>query len=125
MKLPSLFFPATDKANHYVGGTIAADAGSIAGILVGLFLAQQGAPLWLVPLLGAVCAAVAAFAAGRWKEARDARQNAAAYREWLDTDQAQPFVPPHGVETADWQATTWGCVPVAVPLLVLFLISVI
>lgn len=125
MKLPSLFFPAVDHANHYVGGTIAADGGSIVGIVVGLFLVRQGASLWLVPLLGAIGAAVAAFAAGRWKEARDARQNAAAYRDWLDTDQSQPYVAPHGVETADWQATSWGAVPVAVPLLVLFLISVI
>lgn len=125
MKLPSLFFPASDKANHYVGGTIAADVGSIVGMLVGLFLVQQGAPRWLVPLLAAVCAPVAAFAAGRWKEARDARQNAEAHRDWLDGDQSQPFVPPHGVETADWQATAWGCVPVALPLVALALISMI
>lgn len=117
-------FPA-DKANHMVGGTIAADVGSIVGILVGAFLAHNRMPLWLMPLLGAVGAAVAAFAAGRWKEARDASQNAAARRDWLDGDQSTPYVAPHGVETADWQATAWGCVPVALPLVALALISMI
>lgn len=124
MKLPPLFFPAVDHANHYVGGTIAADGGATFGIVAGALLARNGAPLWLIPLLGAILAPPAAYLAGKWKEARDARANAAAYRDWLDTDQRTPYVAPHGVETADWQATTWGCVPVALPLMALWLLIV-
>lgn len=113
MKLPTFLFPEIDKANHYAYGCAVA---MVAAITVMVFacalwawaLVRPGVPRWL-PAEGAIAAALAAYLVGRWKEWRDARANAAAA--------AQGLPPPHGVEVADWQATTWGCVPVALPLL--------
>lgn len=114
MKLPTLLFPEIDKANHYAYGCGVAMVGAALGMmllaLVYRLVLHLPLPLWL-PLAGAVCAAVLAYAVGRIKERFDAEANEAAVAI------GQP--PPHGVETADWQATTWGAVPVAVPLLVL------
>jgi len=116
-----------DKANHFMRGSVCGAVGAVAGMLLAIMLWKWLWPpaLLAMPLLAAIGCTVAAYAAGFWKERADARANAAAYADWLVTDQAQPFVAPHGVETADWQFTTWGAVPVAVPLVALALISMI
>lgn len=120
MKLPTFLFPEIDKANHYAYGTgvaaVAAVASMVLLVAVYRFWLHLPPPAWL-PLAGAVSAAVMAYATGRIKERYDAEANAIALAA------GQP--PPHGVETADWQATAWGCVPVALPLVALALISMI
>lgn len=120
MKLPTFLFPEIDKANHYAYGTGVAAVAAVAGMAlvaaVHRLVLHLQVPAFL-PLLGAVCAAVMAYAVGRAKEAFDAHANEIAA--------AQGLPPPHGVETADWQATTWGCVPVALPLLAAWLASLI
>lgn len=121
MKLPTFLFPAIDKANHYAYGTGVAAVAAVATMAllaavyrIGLHLPPPPA---LLPLAGAISAAVMAYATGRIKERFDAEANAIAL--------AAGEPPPHGVETADWQATAWGCVPVALPLVALALISMI
>lgn len=119
MKLPTLLFPEIDKANHYAYGTGVAAVAAVATMAL-LALAYRlvlhlPVPAWL-PLAGAISAAVMAYATGRIKERFDAEANAIAL--------AAGEPPPHGVETADWQATTWGCVPVALPLVALWLLIV-
>lgn len=89
--------PPTDKMGHFGGG--AAVAGVVAALaLVALHLLR--APLWVaVPI-----AFAAAFGAGRWKERYDAEG--------------------HGtVDTGDWQWTTWGAAPVALPIAVLLVLA--
>lgn len=120
MKLPTLLFPEIDKANHYAYGTGVAAVAAVATMAllaavyrIGLHLPP---PAWL-PLAGAVSAAVMAYATGRIKERFDAEANAIAL--------AAGEPPPHGVETADWQATTWGCVPAALPLLAAWLLPLL
>lgn len=94
MKLPD-----TDKMGHFGGG--AAVAGVAAAIALAALYGLR-APLWLaIPI-----AFAAAFAAGRWKERRDARTGG-------------------DVETGDWQATTWGATPVVLPILVLVVLALL
>lgn len=95
-------YPPTDKVAHFGGGALVASVvDSIA--LVALHL--LGLPIAFCVLAGVA----AAFAAGRWKERRDAADNVAAV--------ARGEYPPHGVEVADWQWTTWGSIVPAIPIL--------
>ena len=110
------FMYPQDKANHYMRGALVAAVGAVAVYAIVTLVPALAAQRRLALPLAIVGAVVAAYAAGRYKEWADARANAAARALWLSTDQSAPFVPPHGVETADWQFTAWGATPVVLVL---------
>lgn len=107
-----------DLANHFMRGSVVAGSTSSAVIAVMALLVvffappKDGVLLWMALMLFTACVvgAVSAWLAGEWNEKQDQKANDAA-------DAAgQPH--PHTVETADWQFTAWGALPVCVPLLV-------
>lgn len=103
-----------DKANHYMRGSAVASS-SASLFMVVCAIAYHVHPLPLALLMWVLLAAAivgwwAAFWAGRLKERLDAQANEEA------EERGDP--PPHGVETADWQYTHWGALPVVVPMVV-------
>lgn len=98
------FTVAPDKAGHYIAGSV---VGGIAALVA--VQTRYAIVAWLAAVL---CAAVV----GALKEISDWWQNYRAARR------GEP--PPHGVESADWFATTLGALPVAAPLLLLTLIAI-
>jgi hypothetical protein len=104
-----------DHANHYMRGSVAASWSAsiwMLGLLVGWLEARRPLEIYLtiVFVSAAVVGWLAAYTIGRWKEDRDRRLN--------DEAVTRGELPPHGVETADWQFTAWGAMPVCVALIV-------
>lgn len=103
MKFESLL-QQMDKFAHFGGG---AGASSIVTSLGLILLAWLRWPLAIAPAAGVL----AAFAANRWIERRQAKKNAEA--------EAAGLPPPHQISVKDWQVGTWGGVAVALPVFVL------
>lgn len=95
-----------DWANHYMRGSLAAGIGASVSMPAAVMLIPSFA-LGVAALSGIA----SAYLVGRWKERRDKQAN--------DKADALGQPRPHGVETADWQFTAWGALPVALPLVVL------
>lgn len=110
MALPTIPW---DKSLHMnYGALIAATFIILCSIVAFLVRMVAGVmpALWPIPIF----AYVVAFAFGRAKEFMDQRANDKAAEAGLP--------PPHGVETEDWQKTTWGGFIVALPVLVVLLV---
>jgi len=112
-----------DKANHNMRGSWVAMVGACATLIAFGFVPLSMSLVVLVVTMlvcAAIVGALCAYGIGKWKESMDQKANdeARALYDSLRTADSPPFVPPHGVEVADWQFTAWGAAPVSLTLLV-------
>jgi hypothetical protein len=110
MALPTIPW---DKSLHMNYGALIASTFILLACLTA-FLVRKFAGitlvLWPIPIVGYVVT----YAFGRAKEFLDQRAN--------DDAIAHNQPPPHGVETEDWQKTTWGGAIVCIPVLIVLLV---
>ena len=103
-----------DKLSHYQWASWFATIAAIAAMLVVFFGAAQ--PLGVAALAGAAASTITAYAAGKLGELSDERANEDA--EVLGT-------PLREVSDADVKASLLGCIPSALPLFAVFLLSLV